>query len=219
MKIKIKNDDKTMNNTSQDTIPEDFDSSYIMTIRGPVAIRYYSPEKPKAAVLFANGVSTDWESPAQDLYPRLGKKLKQANILSLQVKYRLPKDIGEVVYDIVAGLRFIESQGIEKIGLVGHSLGGAAVIQAATVSKKIRTIVTLSAQSLGADSVSKLPAYCSILLIHGDNDMIMPAACSQTIYELAHDPKEILILEDDHMLNKSAKKVYQTVHSWLTNAL
>jgi dienelactone hydrolase len=115
----------------------------------------------------------------------------------------------------------LEKQGIESVGLVGHSFGGAVIIQAATAaavsSDTVRTVVTLSTQSYGAEAVSRLKQGSSILLMHGT---VLPPYCSSSVYNLANDPKEIIFYKGaTHGLDEAAEQVHQMVHDWLVKHL
>ncbi len=94
---------------------------------------------------------------------------------TLRIRYRFPTDLIEATFDTVAGKNFLKSQGIELIGLVGHPLGGAVVIQAAVNDQTVRTIVTLSTQGFGANRISQLKKGTSSLLIHGKEDRVLPS--------------------------------------------
>ena len=118
----------------------------------------------------------------------------------------------------------MEKQGIESVGLVGHSFGGAVVIQAATTttasSDRVRTVVALSTQSYGAEGVYRLKQGSSVLLIHGSDDKILPPYCSSYVYNLANDPKEIIFYRGaTHGLDEAAEHVHQMVHDWLVKHL
>ena len=75
--------------------------------------------------------------------------------------------------DVLAGAKFLHSEGKVALGLVGHSFGGAVVIQAGTVLDWVKTVVTLATQSFGAEAVADLAAHASILLIHGADDQTL----------------------------------------------
>lgn len=181
-----------------------------------VSCRYYQADKPKAAVVMVGGVGGGFDTPAKQLYPKLASTLAQEGISGLRIQFRHPTDLGEATQDVLLGIQFLESEGIIRLGLVGHSLGGAVIIQAAAQSKSVKTVVTLATQGFGADDVTKLPADTSILLIHGADDHILPPAASAYVYTLAHEPKRIEILpENGHMLDEGADQVFHLVHDWL----
>jgi esterase/lipase len=118
----------------------------------------------------------------------------------------------------------LEHAGIQPVGFVGHSLGGAVVIEAAAaVPNIIRTVVTLSTLRYGAvDAVSQLRQCCSILLIHGinDDDDILRSSCSSCVYKKQNNPKQIILYEGaKHGLEEAAEQVHQVIYQWLVEHL
>jgi fermentation-respiration switch protein FrsA (DUF1100 family) len=88
-------------------------------------------------------------------------------------------------------------------------------------SDTVRTVVTLSTQSYGAEGISGLKQDSSILLIHGTDDKVLPPYCSSYVYNLANDPKEIIFYRGGatHGLDEAAEQIHQTVHDWLVKHL
>ena len=123
--------------------------------------------------MWVPGAIGGWHSPALGLYPRLAEEFTAEGIASLQVHYRHPAHLEESLLDVLAGLAYLEEEGIQTVSLTGHSFGGAVVIQAAAVSPLARTVVALSTQAYGADPVGALAPRCSILLVHGTVDEIL----------------------------------------------
>ncbi len=196
------------------------------TERGDIVCRYYSPptyHSTSVAVVCVPGVGGDWGTPAFGLYPKLCGSLARTGIDGLRVRYRHPTDLSESVFDTLAGVVFLKEKHRSKaIGLVGHSFGGAVVIQAAVAASDIvSTIVTLATQSYGAaDRVSKLKQGTSALMIHGSDDKVLPVYCSEQVYEQAHEPKQIVICEGTgHGLEEVSEEVYELVYGWLLNKL
>lgn len=192
----------------------------LITGRGEVSCRFYKVNSNNSGVIWVGGMGGNWDTPAEGLYPDLSEKLRKNDISSLRIRYRYPHDINESVYDVLAGIKFLENVGASKIALVGHSLGGSVVIQAAASSSSVKTVVTLSTQSHEADSVSNFSQGTSILLIHGSDDPVLPINCSKHVYNNAHDPKEIVILTGNaHCLDESSEKVHQIVYDWIVSEL
>jgi pimeloyl-ACP methyl ester carboxylesterase len=196
------------------------------TQRGEIVCRYYSSNThnpASVAVVYVTGVGGGWGTPAIGLYPRLCCSLARIGIDGLRVRYRHPTDLLESVFDTLAGIAFLrEEHRIKAIGLVGHSFGGAVVIQAAVqASDVVCTLVTLATQSYGAAHViSKLKHRTSALMIHGSDDKVLPAYCSEEVYQKAHDPKQIVLCEGaGHGLDEVSEEVYELVYDWLVNSL
>lgn len=141
---------------------------------GDVATRYYAASAAGRGVIWVGGVGGGWDSPADDLYPKSSEALTQAGISSLRIRFRNPHSLRDGVADVQAGIDFLQNQNVAKIAVVGHSFGGAVVIQAAAQNRNVCTVVTLSTQSYGADPVAQLGPHCSILLVHGVADRVLP---------------------------------------------
>ncbi len=192
----------------------------LRTSRGDVDCRYYQAPLARRAVIWVGGVGGGWDTPAQGLYPRLCQELTGAGIASLRVRYRHATELGEAILDVLAGIAYLQHESIEHVALVGHSFGGAVVIQAAAASDAVRTVVTLATQSYGATPAADLAPRCSILLIHGAEDQVLPAHCSLYIHNLAGDPKRLIIYDGArHGLDEAAGEVYQAVRDWLVDQL
>lgn len=211
-----------MNITDTRIVPAEngFQEVTLTTSRGEIACRYYSSEKADRAVVMVGGIGGDFDSPAKDLYSTLAGELADKGIASLRIRYRHPDDVVEGALDVLAGLRFLKAQGITKAALIGHSLGGAVVIQAAAKSSIVRTIVTLSTQSNGADAVTEFREGVSGLFIHGGKDKVLPPRCSSYAYYIAKEPKELIIHDEaDHSLDDVATEVLDEVRTWLMGNL
>jgi hypothetical protein len=188
----------------------------LITNDGTIAVRYYQVMDAQQAIIWVGGVGGDWDTPANGLYPRLCQELMHEGLASLRVRYRHPTVLQDAIFDVRAGMGFLQSVGIEAFALVGHSLGGAVAIQAAAASGMARTVVTLATQSYGTESVSDLSSDCSILLVHGTADESLPALCSQFVYQYAHEPKRLVLFEGArHGLTEVSEEVSQLVSAWI----
>jgi pimeloyl-ACP methyl ester carboxylesterase len=190
------------------------------TDRGDIHCRYSKLPGARLGAVWVGGVGGGFDSPAHDLYGKLTRDLMPAGIASLRVQFRNPMNLTESVLDVMAGLRLLEGDGMRSIALIGHSFGGAVVIQAASAFPIVRTVVTLASQSYAADLVATLGPRCSILLMHGANDTILPPACSQHLYDEALEPKRLKIMKGaGHVLDEVADEVKQTVRDWVVGRL
>jgi pimeloyl-ACP methyl ester carboxylesterase len=182
--------------------------------------RYYPAKGSKKGVIFVGGIEGGFDSPAKNLYPKLAAKLASEGISALRVQFRFPTLMEESVQDVLAGAKFLHSEGVEVLGLVGHSFGGAVVIQAGIALDWVKTVVTLAAQSFGAGTADKLAAHASILLIHGADDETLSPTNSQIIFDKAQGHKKLEILAGNrHGLDESSDGVFETIHAWLTGEL
>ncbi|MDP6040722.1 MAG: dienelactone hydrolase family protein, partial [Candidatus Latescibacteria bacterium] len=123
-------------------------------------------------------------------------------------------------HDVEAGLSYLYREGFRSVALVGHSFGGAVVIRVATRVSMVRTVVTLASQSSGADGVADLGVDCSILLLHGTDDPIVPHGCSQYLHELAQAEKKLLLCPGaDHFFEPLGEIVQQRIREWIVREL
>lgn len=199
---------------------EGFESVIMETSRGRVECRYYAAEHADKAVVMVGGIGGGFDTPAKGLYPRLCTDLLDSGISSLRVRFRYPTDLAEAAMDVLVGIEFLKGEGITRFGLIGHSFGGAVIVQAAHNENTVKTIVTLSTQSLGISPISNLAEGVSVLLIHGDKDETLPSGSSVYAYSLAHEPKKLTIYEGTgHGLEEVSDEVYAEVTNWIENYL
>lgn len=187
------------------------------TSRGTVRARHYPAPGSPWGVVFVGGAGGGWDTPGRgQLYPQLCAELPAEGITTLRVRYRKPAHLEESVLDVLAGIYYLGTTGVGGVALVGHSFGGAVVIQAAATAPDVRSVVALSTQTLGAEPAAELGPRCSLLLVHGTADEILPAVCSETVYEVAQEPKRLELLPGvRHGLDEAAPQVHALVKTWL----
>ena len=77
----------------------------------------------------------------------------------------------------------------------------------------------MSSQTYGATDVSEVSPR-PILLIHGEDDIVLSPQCSQTIFEWAEEPKEVIFMPaTGHGLRETSEEVTAKVKSWVVNHL
>lgn len=190
------------------------------TNRGEISARFYHIPNIKRAVIFVGGSNGGYSSPAYDLYGSLADQLVAEGVSSLWIQYRKPSDMLEAVVDVMAGIMFLEQNGVEQIGLVGYGFGSSVVINAAAATAHIKTVVCLSPEGDGVDPVTHMSEETSLLLIHGKSDLQQPYPISEYMYAKAHEPRQLVLLDGTgHMLNESSDTVHQIVNSWLLKQL
>jgi pimeloyl-ACP methyl ester carboxylesterase len=192
------------------------------TTRGPVEMRYYaatgrSAAAIRAGVVFVGGAGGGWDTPVRGfLYPRLAGELSAAGIAGLRVKYRMANDLPECILDVLVGIHYLQQHAIEHVGLVGHSFGGAVVIQAAAHSDAVVACAPLSTQTYGADPVGELGPRCALFFGHGTADEILPDRCSKSLFRAAREPKELHLKEGArHGLDEWADELPKMLTDWL----
>lgn len=145
------------------------------------------------------------------------------------------------VGDISAAIRFIEDEGCRKIGLVGHSMGGASCILA-SVKEQVGSVVSLAApvfmspsrlkelsekyagskvsdsfvqNLLDTDIVKAAEERTSPLLVmHGTEDVIVSIQEAKKLFSCAEEPKEYFFFDADHHFTGRESVVAEKVLLW-----
>ena len=191
--------------------------------RGPVPCTFHAPsDSPAAAVIMVGGGDGGLDGPADALYPDLSEDLRARGISALRVDFRIhqfPGDVDEAVHDVRVGIAFLVEQGIERVGLLGHSFGGAVMIEAGVRERVVASVATLATQTAGAQRVGELAAV-PLLLIHGLDDIRLSPDCSRILYGMAGEPKRIELLEGArHSLRQSREEVRSMLLDWFADTL
>jgi pimeloyl-ACP methyl ester carboxylesterase len=185
-----------------------------LTLPGNVRCRLHGAPEGNAGIVWVFGAGGGLGGPAGGVYERLAHQLQPEGITSLQVAYRQPGHMRHCVEDTVAGAAFVETLGVHRVVLVGHSFGGAVVINAGAVSPNVIAVAALSSQSHGAGAANRLGK--PLLLIHGEADEILPPVCSQTLYHAAYEPKELILYPGClHGLDQCREELDRDLTSWL----
>jgi alpha/beta superfamily hydrolase len=186
----------------------------IRTSRGPIPIIFHPAAEPDRAALCVCGAIGGLDGPMK-LYPRLGAELPARGIAIARLDYREPNEFGECVLDTMAGLSFLRAMRYQHAALIGHSFGGAVVINAGTLAPMVTTVIALSSQLAGAHVVAEL-APRPLLLVHGTADTILPHECSERIYDRAGEPKGLKLMAGaDHRFTGFGDELYAIVSDWL----
>ncbi len=204
------------------------ESIAIPTDRGDVAARFTpaADETNSRAMLLVGGADGGFDGPAEALYPTLADDFAALGIGTLRVDFRLhrfPNDVEEGVHDLLAGLAWLGARGAARVVIVGHSFGGAVVIEggvrASEATGIVAGVVTLATQTAGAQRVALLSPR-PILLIHGRADDRLSPICSQMLYDAAGVPRELVIIDGaTHSLRQAREEVRQRVRAFACTAL
>jgi pimeloyl-ACP methyl ester carboxylesterase len=194
----------------------------LQTKRGDIPCLYHAGRPGGGAIICIGGFDGGFDGPADAIYATLAEDLLKDGIGSLRLSYRVlgsPGNVEEAVYDVLAGVSFLTSERVGRIGLVGHSFGGAVGISAAALSPQVNAVVTMSTQTAGTALTPRV-APRPLLLIHGEEDRRLPADCSRYVYRLAGEPKELVILPGArHSLRQRREELRQLLTRWLVEKL
>lgn len=144
-------------------------------------------------VVFAHGAIFNKQSWAP-----LARRLAALGFRALAIdfrgygKSRAGSDPGALYLDVVAAIHWLHKQGVEKVDVVGGSMGGGAAGKAATEVKpgEIDKLVLLSPMPI--DHPENLKA-ASILYIASHDESLAPIIREQ--FERAPNPKKLILLE------------------------
>mgnify|MGYP000920409749 CR=1 FL=1 len=188
------------------------------TNEGDIRCRFHDAPAADVAVLWVFGAGGGFNGPAGGVYPRLAKHIAPRRIASLEVAYRHPGRFIESVLDVLVGVAYLESIGRTQVVLVGHSFGGAVVIAAGASSENVIGVAALSSQTAGAASIYKLTPR-PVLLVHGTNDEVLPSRLSNDLYELAKEPKQIILYDGArHGLDECREDLDRDLLAWILAA-
>jgi dienelactone hydrolase len=189
----------------------------LATEQGEVECRLYNATEKTCGIICVGGAGGGWDTPAGQLYPRLCKELVSKGINGLRVRFRDPHDLQKSVFDLLSGVKYLQTKRVSVIGLIGHSFGGAVVIQAASMDQSIKAVITLASQGHGTDAASSLGPHCALLSIHGENDRILSDESSRRIFKSAKEPKKLTTYPNaGHVLDEVALEVYHEVTIWIS---
>ena len=194
----------------------------IASERGGVRCALHWVDGVVSGVVMVGGGDGGLDGPAEAIYPTLGEDLAGLEIATLRVDFRVhrfPGDVEEGVADVLAGMRYLLELGVEQVGVLGHSFGGAVVIEAAVDESAIGSVVTLATQMAGAQRVGEI-APVPLLLVHGLDDVRLTPDCSRMLYRMAGEPKRLELLEGaTHSLRQRRDDLRKLVGGWFVETL
>ena len=200
--------------------PEDDASErlQLVTSQGAITGRLH-PSQGEKAILWVFGAGGGLGGSAGGLYTRLGRQLQPSGVTSLELDYHRPGHLQDCVLDVLAGLSYLETLGKSRIVLVGHSFGGAVVINAGVISEAVIAVAALSSQTAGTSVVGRLSPK-PVIFIHGEADEVLSPACSRDLHIRAGDPKELILYPGClHGLDQCREALDQDLTRWLTQVL
>lgn len=186
---------------------------------GSFEARLMAAEAADAAVLWVFGAGGGLGGPAGGVYQRLGRRFREAGVTSLELDYRKAGSLRDCVIDVVFAAAFLEQTGVERLVLVGHSFGGAVVINAAAGLDEVVGVAALSSQTFGTDVLEELGPVPTLFL-HGEDDEVLPAVCSQDLYARADEPRSLILYPGcRHGLDECRERLDADLGRWIEEVL
>ena len=191
--------------------------------------RLFGPGHAEAGIVLAHGATVD-----QSSWFAFAEELGKRGYLVLTFDFRgyCPggdagcsdgsKDTSTRPTDLHAAIQEIRSFGIERLGLMGSSLGGSAVLTAAAnEGDRLDLVVALSAVSATDGDLRAISAPKLFIAGTADDGV---AALAQGFFDASSQPKKLVLLDTgDHgaeMLRGSRREEARaTVFDWLEQYL
>ena len=171
------------------------------------------------AILWVFGSGGGLGGPAGGLYDRLGEVFRGEGTSSLELDYRRPGQLSSCVADVLTGIEYLRTLGKTRVVLVGHSFGGAVVIDAGASSPAVAAVAALSSQTAGTGRVTELSRR-PVLFLHGAADEVLPQRCSHDLYARAGEPKAIIIYPGcRHGLDQCREALDRDLSAWIRGVL
>ena len=190
----------------------------IGTNRGDIPAVLHPKEGQDGAVIFVGG-GRELKGPADGIYEDLARELTEHGITSLRLGQRRPEVFIEAVADVLAGISFMRGIGAARLALVGHSSNGAVAIKSAAFSPLVTAVASLSGQTFGAQDVAEI-APRRLLVVHGQDDDVLPYTDAERIYEWAGEPKELILYPGaNHGLGEAKDELREKLEGWLVEAV
>ncbi len=188
------------------------------TSQGTIRGRFHTAEENGPAVLWVFGAGGGLGGPAGGIYERLARSLAPG-VASLQLDYRRPRNLVSCVADVLMGIDYLKSRGHRAVVLVGHSFGGAVVLNATLASPDVIAVAALSPQTYGVGDVAQISPR-PILFAHGEADEVLPFTCSLTLSQKAREPKTLKLYKDcRHGLDSCREQLDRDLETWLCRVL
>jgi len=187
----------------------------LYTMRGLLSLFWHGPPGAPRVVLTGGGAIGGVLGP-RGLYHHLGVALAAHDIATVRVNYRKPNDLQRCVLDVGSAAQIAYNEGGREFVLLGHSFGGAVVLNVAhALGDMARGVVTLATQSAGCEVAGELRADLPLLFIHGDRDEMLPSVCSEVVRMMAGHGDLVILPGAGHGLVEAADEIAARLLQWI----
>lgn len=182
--------------------------------RGPIKLQTFMAPDADLGVIYIGGIGGGFDSPAKNVYTRLGCALREKGISSVHLCFRKLSPFPETVHDVRAAVAHLNQTGHKRVILVSHSLGSASAICAASFEPSVVGVAAMSSQPYGANRVTTFGSK-RLLVITGLLDVVEPPCWSSAIYKQCPGDKEIAYFLGSHPLDECGDAVYERIFNWI----
>lgn len=192
----------------------------VYTWKGLLTLLWHGPRDAEAVLVAGGGAAGGLLGPSGGLYHDLGTALAERGIGTVRVGWRRPDDIPLCSHDMAAACEMAAMRGARRFVTMGHSFGGAIAVRVGVAFPGlVRGVVTLATQSAGCEQAAGL-AGRPLLLIHGENDELLPPQVSETVHMLAGGHGELVVFPGTgHLLNEVGDELRHRLMEWVPRVL
>ena len=191
----------------------------LYTWEGLLSLHWHGAPTAHNVVLTCGGAIGGTLGPGTAVYHQLGAHFASdldQDIGVIRVGYRRPNDLDACTFDVLAAASLASRTGAERFVVVGHSFGGAVAIQAGSLLGEYTAgVATLATQSAGCEAGEKLASNnVPVLLLHGDNDDVLPFYSSQLVQMLTGG-ELVMLAGASHGLSEVAEELRDRLLAWI----
>lgn len=183
-----------------------------------VEIKYQQCPDSIGTVIAIGGTGGGFYGPS-NIYDDFAMHFNELKLSLLRVNV-FPDHI-EGAKNLLVGLDFLKSINNNKpVLLIGWSMGGASIIHIAKHIQdnnlfELKGLITLAGQSYGAEPLSEL-SNIPVYIIHGTADKCMGPRVAESLYKIANQPKELVLLKDaSHWMSEKHEELLTIVYNWI----
>lgn len=209
----------SLENITRLPVGEHVEALTFHTDAGNFEARYHhvdASSSNRRAAVWLSGAAGGVDGPARGLYSAACERLQSLGFAGLRASYRRPNELTDCILDALLAVAFLQSEGFERVALVGHSFGAAVAISAGAQSTEVTAVVAMSTQTYGADFARALSPR-PLLVLHGSEDEVLSPVCSELVHAAARDPKELKLFPGArHGLDSVRDELLVLLERWLT---
>ena len=200
-------------------INDDLRHLEVYTLQGLLTLLWHGAADSERVVIMCGG-GMGGLLGAGGVYQDLGTHFAARGIATIRVGYRRPNHLPSCVHDLAAAGDLAARTGARRFVTVGHSFGGAVAIQtAAVMGEMCRGVVTLATQSAGCEDAGAMHPDTDLLLLHGDQDELLPVDASMAVRALAGRGEVEILPGVGHLMDQAVEHLRRRLGEWIPSRL